>query len=85
MMYVLENNFGRYFKRMNKFNVSECDEIGLAKMYKTRYQADFANSQLKENFKVVELTEDKYTEMYNKWYELKYTYQESNEINITIK
>ena len=46
MMYVLVNNFGRYFKRMNRFNVSECDEIGMAKTFKHRYQAEFLNNEL---------------------------------------
>ena len=86
MMYVLVNNFGRYFKRMNRFNVSECDEIGMAKTFKHRYQADFTLNELKEDFKVVELTQEEYVEMYNRWYEMKYTYQDSsNEIHVTIK
>lgn len=86
MMYVLVNNFGRYFKRMNRFNVSECDEIGMAKTFKCRHQANFVLNELKENFKVVELTEEEYVKMYNKWYDLKYTYQDSsNELYVTIK
>ena len=85
MMYVLENKMGGYFKRINRYNVSEICEIGMAKTFKYRHQADFVNSELKEDFKVVELTEDDYIKMYNKWYELRYTCQANNEIYVTIK
>ena len=86
MIYVLKNNFGRYYKRMNRFNVSESDEIGMAKSYKYKNQADFVNKKLKEFFKVIGLTEEKYVELYNNWYEMKYTYQENkNEIYVAIK
>lgn len=71
MMYVLVNNIGRYFERVNIFNVSKCGEIGFAKTFKSRKQADFMNSQLKEDFKVVEIKYDDYAELYNEWYELK--------------
>ena len=86
MMYVLVNNFGKYFKRLNRFNVSESSEIGFAKTFKYRHQADFVNNELKEEFKVIELTEEKYVELYNNWYEMKYTYQENkNEIYAKVK
>ena len=86
MMYVLVNNFGNYFKRLNRFNVSESSEIGFAKTFKYRHQADFVNNELKEEFKVIELTEEKYVELYNNWYEMKYTYQENkNEIYAKVK
>ena len=71
MMYLLVNNFGGYFKRMNRYNVSETCEIGFAKTYKTRKQADFANTELKEDFKVIEMNSDEYRKLYNEWYELK--------------
>ena len=86
MVYVLKNNFGRYYKRMNRFNVSESAEIGFAKTFKYKHQADFVNNELKEDFKVIGLTEEKYIELYNTWYDLKYTYQEDkNEICVAIK
>lgn len=86
MIYMLVNNFGGYFKRLNKFNVAVCDGIGMGKTFKYRYQADFTLNELKEDFKVLELTEEEYVKMYNRWYEMKYTYQENkNEIYINIK
>ena len=86
MLYVLENSMGGYFKRLNRFNVAEVCDIGMAKTFKDRYKADFANTELKEDFKVLELTEEEYVKMYNRWYEMKYTYQENkNEIYVAIK
>lgn len=87
MLYVLENSMGGYFKRINRFNVAEVCDIGMAKIFKDRYKADFANSELRENFKVIEMTEENYIDLYNRWYDLKYTYQDTsiNEINLSIK
>ena len=87
MIYVLKNNFGGYCKRLNRFNVSECDGIGMAKTFKCRHQANFALNELKENFTIIEMTEENYIDLYNRWYDLKYTYQDTsiNEINLSIK
>ena len=74
MMYVLVNNYGGFFKRLNRYNVSECDGIGFAKTYKNRKEADFMNSQLKEDFKVIEIKEKDYVTLYNEWYETKMKY-----------
>ena len=86
MVYMLVNKMGGYFKRINRYNVAVCDDIGMGKTFKYRYQADFTLNELKEDFKVIEMTEEKYIEMYNRWYDLKYTYQENkNEIYVAIK
>lgn len=93
MMYLLLKRVAKegkgYLKRKNKYNNGDVDGIGYAQVYKTRKQADFANSELRGDYKVIMLSTEEYRINYEIWYENEFRYKidlnKNNEIEFTGK